>query len=166
MAGLRAAKGKRDAILLKQEGKADAVDAIHHLKDSIDMQLQSVADDVVTVRRLVVKLERTSAKQDWGSSFRLAAAIHTIASSMARKIEVCAAQADAVNKLAAAMKKSGLLVLLILLGCGSADDDHEQPKAVASVILVAPPAPAPLAVVSKPAPVRYWKDTNKQEKDD
>lgn len=121
MAGLRAAKRKRTAILDRQENKADAIESIHALKEAIDLQLQSVSDDVVTVRKLLVRLERTSGKQDWGSAFRFAAAINTISSSIARKIEVCAAQADVVNKLAAAMKKGGLIALFLFIGFGSID---------------------------------------------
>jgi hypothetical protein len=168
LAGKHAAKARREQILAEQDVKKDVVEEMHRTKDDIDDQLDSVHEDVALIRKLIGVLERALIRQEWGNAFRIAGAINALAASVSRRIEMAAAKADVINKLAEALKRSSMVLVLVVVlsACGSADE-HPEPVAVESVVVIAPPAPpAPLVVVSKPAPVYRWRERERDRDDD
>jgi hypothetical protein len=173
IAGNRAAKSKRRRVLNNQEVKANVIDEIHRTKDDINEQLVSVHSDAALIRKLFVMFERALINHDWANAFRLAGSINVLASSVSRRIEVCAAKNDVIVKMAETLKRTSLVVVLMLSACGSADEHPPEPEpVVAGVILIAPPAPAApsvpvlIAVVSKPAPVYRWRERERDKDDD
>ena len=165
MEGLRQSRAKRQAFMAQQDVKENVTQEMQRTKDDIDDQLESVTDDVALIRKLMVVMERSIVCQEWGTAYRTASAINALAGSVSRRIEMCFAQADVINRLSEALRRSTavLLLLVVLAACGSADDDHLAPVAVESVRVTAPPAP--LAVVSKPAPVSQWQKRKRDDDD-
>jgi hypothetical protein len=104
LAGKVVAKQRRLDIRDAQESKADTIEVINSINSDINVQLDAIKDDIITIRKLVVVMERGVLHDDWGRVFSSAAAIHAFAISIARRVETCSAQANVTNDILSAMR--------------------------------------------------------------
>ena len=99
-----AAPKKRLDIRISQESMADTIKALDKLNAEINVQLDAVKDDVVTVHKMMVLLDRAILNEDWGKVSSTSAAIHAFAMNISRRVETCAAQATVANRILAVIR--------------------------------------------------------------
>ena len=99
-----AAPKKRLDIRISQESKADTLEAIQKIKDDTDIQLEAVKDDVVTMRRMMIQMDRAIIAEDWGRVSSISAAIHAFGLNISRRVETAAAQATVANRVLAVIR--------------------------------------------------------------
>ena len=106
IAGLRSAKGKRLRARVSHQSKANAFEAYKNVNDEINIQLQAVKDDVITMHKIMVQIDRAIIGEHWGDVSSAAAALHAFALNISRRVETCSAQATAANRIFAFLKAS------------------------------------------------------------
>jgi prophage DNA circulation protein len=104
LAGRVAAKKRRVDIKISQESKADTLEVIKKIQDDANIQLEAVKDDVVTIHKMMVQMDRAIIAEDWGRVSSIAAAIHAFGLNISRRVETAAAQATVANRILAVIR--------------------------------------------------------------
>jgi len=99
-----AATQRRARTRTEEAADEATLEEIASIEADINLQLDSVKDDVVTIHKMVVAMDRAILKNEWGKVSSISSAIHAFALNISRRVEVCSTQARIANRMLAIIR--------------------------------------------------------------